>query len=202
MSLPLEGLAPPQSLRLDRPVWGVDPSTAVMAFAGLLPGTRDDRYADVGPRIAVESVRLPGPGEPIHRRWRLSCSLLCTAVTRLTQEWGVPGLVLVEQPFSTGHKTEPTSYYAIGALLIALGDLRLQETDVEMVPPQSWKKAATGLGRLVSNVGSKRDQWKAEKRRLVEWAQRAGYAGSDSNEADAVGLATAAGVLLEQRRAG
>jgi len=200
MSLTLDGLAPPASLRLDRPVWGVDPGSTRMAFGALLP-QGGGKCPLEAPRLEWHTVRLM-KADAVHLRWARAGNGLHAAVASFKRDWGgAPALVVIEQPFSTGHQTEPSSYYAIAMLLGALGQLGL-ETDVRFLPPQSWKSLATGKGHGAMHVKEKTARYRAEKKRLVEWANGVGYSGHDSNEADAVGLATAAGVLLEQKRSG
>lgn len=203
----LPGLAPPASLRLGRSnVWGVDPSTLRVSVAGLLGSGGVDGV----PGVVWATRSLPRAETP-HLRWGGAYGALDPFVDTLVQLWGRPDLVLVEQPFSGGHHTEPASYYALAVVLAALGQLGMA-TDVELIDPMSWKLLATGSGyapglpaapkgasaaerRKVS--GARRV---AEKARLMEWARVAGYTGELQDEADAVGIATAAGVKLETGR--
>lgn len=214
----LPGLAPPFSLRLSRPAWGVDPSTKRMAFAGLLPMAglpvgpamyRERLASDRGPTLRWATASLPEHGS-------LSVKLAAWAgrigqhVETLRDDWGYPALVAIEQPFSSEHQTEPTSYYALAALLVALG-LRVPEAEIVLLPPQSWKLQATGSGYAPGIPAAPKGSSKAEKRavsairrkaekaRLMAWAQSVGYTGTLQDEADTVGIATAAGVLLEAR---
>jgi hypothetical protein len=201
----LPGLAPPYSLRLSRPVWGVDPSSKRMAFGGLIPpGLEVELARDIDDAERAPSLRWATVSLPVHDS--LSVKLAAWAgrigrhVETLRGDWGYPALVVVEQPFSTGHKTEPVSYYAIAALLVALG-LRVPEAEVVFMPPQTWKLKATGSGYAPGTPKGtpSRIRQAAEKARLMAWAIEAGYTGSLQDEADVVGIATAAGVLLEGR---
>jgi hypothetical protein len=213
----LPGLAPPYSLRLSRPAWGVDPSTKRMAFGGLVPTIL--KATSVGlstqhPLAAEPVLRWATVSLPEHAS--LSVRLAAWAgrigqhVETLRDDWGYPALVGIEQPFSSEHQTEPTSYYALAALLVALG-LRVPEAEIVLMPPQTWKLQATGSGYAPGIPAAPRGSSKAEKRavsairrraekdRLLRWAIEAGYTGSIQDEADACGVATAAGVLLEGR---
>jgi hypothetical protein len=202
----LPGLAPPHSLRIHAPAWGVDPSTKRMAFAALIPPgldieiSHDITDAERAPRLDWSSVSLPNHPNPATKLagWT---GRIGHHVQGLVEEWGEPALVVIEQPFSTGHKTEPSSYYAVAALLAGLGLSVPDGAEILMMPPQSWKLKATGSGY---NPGVPKDtlpkiRREAEKDRLLRWAIEAGYTGSSQDEADACGIATAAGVILDGR---
>ena len=195
----IPGLAPPASLRLPAPVWGVDPSTKRMAFAALIP----ERMGDPGvvlpepsPVLRWATISLP-EHKAQHVRFAAWAGRIGHFVEACRDEWGSPALVLIEQPFSSGHQTEPVSYMALTCLLVALG-LRVPAAEVMVVPPQSWKAKATGKGSTGHGL-PKNERRKAEKARLMTWALEAGYVGTSQDEADAVGIATAAGVILGGR---
>jgi hypothetical protein len=200
----LPGLAPPASLLLPAPVWGIDPSTKRMAFASLTPtfeypGTEERPIGAYPPILRWATVSLPTHPAP-HVKLAAWAGRIGHFVEACRDEWGVPALVAIEQPFSTGHKTEPMSYMALAALLVALG-LRVPDAEVCLIPPQTWKAKATGSGYApgLPRDASKTARRRAEKARLMEWARAAGYAGQSEDEADACGIATAAGVILEGR---
>jgi hypothetical protein len=175
----------------------VDPSSKRMAFGALIPSYFEGE--PVAPELDWSTVSLP-EHPALHVKVAAWAGRIGSNVEALREKWGVPALVVVEQPFSSGHQTEPTSYYAMAALLVALG-LRVPEAEVLLVPPQTWKSKATGSGYapgLPASAG-KAARRKAEKARLLAWAQGAGYSGGLEDEADACGIATAAGVILEGR---
>lgn len=201
----LPGLAPPASLRLRRPVWGIDPSVRGIALGALYPegevGVVLEEPAPV--RLGWWTIKLPlGPDAPVHVRWWEAMRVVGPEVSRLAGLWGVPELVLLEQPFSQGHSTEPASYFAVATVLVALGRHLGPASRVELINPGAWKKPATGHGYAPGLPKSmpKAEKRRQEKSRLLTWAYGAGYSGSSSDEADAVGIATAAGVLLELER--
>jgi hypothetical protein len=198
----LPGLAPPASLRIPSPVWGVDPSTKRMAFAALIPPgldveiQHDIEDAERAPRLRWATISLP-EHKAQHVRFAAWAGRIGSFVEACRDEWGSPALVVIEQPFSSGHQTEPVSYMALTCLLVALG-LRVPSAEVLVVPPQSWKAKATGKGSTGHGL-PKNERRKQEKARLMEWALEAGYVGQSQDEADACGIATAAGVILDAR---
>ena len=202
MSDTLPGLSPPASLRISAPVWGVDPSTKRMAFAALIPPPleveleHDIDAPERAPVLRWATVSLP-EHKAQHVRFAAWAGRIGHFVEACREEWGAPALIAVEQPFSSSHQTEPVSYMALTCLLVGLG-LRVPEAEVVVLPPQSWKAKATGRGSTGHGL-SKTERRKQEKARLMEWARAAGYAGQVQDEADAVGIATAAGVILDGR---
>jgi hypothetical protein len=209
----LPGLAPPHSLRISAPAWGVDPSTKRMAFAALVPTEpppgecvmvdgetmlrlRPATSDDYAPTLRWATVSLP-EHKAQHVRFAAWAGRIGHFVEACRDEWGSPALIAVEQPFSSSHQTEPVSYMALTCLLVALG-LRVPEAEVLVMPPQSWKKKATGVGSTGHGL-TQNERRKAEKARLMEWARSVGYLGQSQDEADACGIATAAGVILDAR---
>jgi hypothetical protein len=198
----LPGLAPPASLRIPSPVWGVDPSTKRMAFAALIPpGLTAELAFDIdhperAPVLRWATISLP-EHKAQHVRFAAWAGRIGQFVEACRDEWGYPALIAVEQPFSSSHQTEPVSYMALTCLLVALG-LRVPEAEVLVMPPQSWKKKATGVGSTGHGL-TQNERRKAEKARLMEWARSVGYLGQSQDEADACGIATAAGVILDAR---
>jgi hypothetical protein len=198
----LPGLAPPASLRIPSPVWGVDPSTKRMAFAALIPPgldveiQHDIEDVERAPVLRWATISLP-EHKAQHVRFAAWAGRIGHFVEACRDEWGYPALIAVEQPFSSSHQTEPVSYMALTCLLVALG-LRVPEAEVLVMPPQSWKKKATGVGSTGHGL-TQNERRKAEKARLMEWARSVGYLGQSQDEADACGIATAAGVILDAR---
>ncbi len=86
------------------------------------------------------------------------------------------------------------SYHVIGILLAVIGQF---DVPVARLGPTSWKSMALGKGHGMTRKPGPRDSFEYG---VLAWARGAGYSGSLWDEADAVGLATAGGVLLEARR--
>jgi hypothetical protein len=195
------GLTPPRSLTgLDGPVWGVDPSSLRMAFGALLPEyalavppfepARVMRTAE--PTVVWSTVSLP---RKLEGAWwfTLSYRAIVDRVDELRCAWGVPALVLVEEPFASGQaRVHPTSNRMLGVLLAALGHVLGQAVRVELVHSNTWKLLAMGKGN-----------GHAKPPAYLEWArEQADYTGELEDEAAAIGIATAAGVKLMARRNG
>lgn len=193
-ALTLPGVqTPPASLRLGVNVWGLDVSTRRISV-GVLQGTARDEPPEIGwfsldveqhgggaARLAWLHDALPG-----------FLGKLISAAP--------PRGVLVEQPYGQGKaRPHPQSYYVVGVVLCALAlDLRDVAT-VEVVDPSSWKRDALGQGHGF-----------ARKPEILAWARAAGYPGDcprcggqgrdcdvpgrAHDEADALGVATCAGV--------
>lgn len=189
MSTPatLPGLdTPPWSLTPDRAVMGIDPSTKRMSAAVLIPASERRDVA-----FTVSTLSLPQPGTDALRLAQGQRELV-PWLGALIREYD-PELVLVEQPFAAAKHVPPVSYYAIGVLLAVLGTYG---ASVEMVTPAQWKRAALGAGR-----GGVRKPKRGEgEYAVLTWAHKAGYDGDSWDEADAIGIATAAGVRLDERR--
>lgn len=185
-SLPLgHGLQPPGSLRLERPVWGIDPSTQRISVACVRHGFE-----------WVYTLSLPQPGQK-HRRWAAAYEPLADwlsdlAVDRavpLRDRWASPwpSHVFVEEPFMpTDRRQKPTSYYVLGVLWAALGAALPGHVRFEEINAPAWKKHAMGRGM----GGANRDAY-------FDWARDvAGYEGTIEDEAAAIGIATGGAVLL------
>lgn len=183
----LPGLdVPPWSLRPQRAVVGIDPSTRRMSAAVLVPAAERSDAAFV-----VSTLSLPQPGTD-SLRLAQGREALEPWIRKLVRTWE-PGLVVVEQPFAAAKHVPPVSYYAIGVLLELLG--RWYGDRVEMVTPAQWKKAAMGTGK---GGVRKPKPGSSEVYEVLAWARSAGYSGSLWDEADAIGIATFGGVLLER----
>lgn len=184
MTATLPGLdVPPWSLELDRPVFGIDPSTVRMSVCVLLPaGERDGRA------FCVETLSLPRHTDPV-RRLGLGLADLRPWLTRLLEAWG-PQLVVVEQPFAQAKHVPPASYYVLGVLLAILGSCG---ATVQTVSPAEWKSKALGKGH---GGVRKPKRSSGEEYAVLSWARSVGYTGSLWDEADAIGIATAGGVML------
>lgn len=169
----LPEVAPPLSLRLSQAVWGVDPSTLRVAVGVVKP------YTAAGDRLVWDTLSLEQRDRGARRlRW---------AHRELVPWFGVwadehpPQFVLVEQPF--GKHVHPESYFMVGVVLAAVAEAVGDRVPVGTCSPPEWKKLALGAGR-----GG------ADKEQVLVWARAAGYTGGLQDEADAVAIATAAGV--------
>lgn len=174
--LGLDGvLVPPRSLTgLREPVWGIDPSSLRMSLAMIVPG---------GPSVEVSTRSLPKSSMGLSRWFAESYDVLVPWLSSWATAYP-PALVLLEEPFSHGKThVHPTSNRMLGVLLAALGRALGSPVElVELIGPQSWKAQALGAGH-----------GHATKPEIMEWARAAaGYQGSLQDEADAIGIATAA----------
>lgn len=186
---------------------GIDPSTRRISAATLVPV---DQRSDAA--FVVSSLSLPQPGTDA-ARLALGQAALVPWLGALLRRWD-PEVVVVEQPFAAAKHVPPVSYYTIGVLLAVLGTFRVR---VAMVTPAQWKRAALGAGRGgVKKPGPKCPRggshtWAydhllqgpaveclkcGDAYAVLTWARAAGYAGRVWDEADAIGIATAGGVLL------
>lgn len=98
-----------------------------------------------------------------------------------------PAFVLVEEP--GGQHVEPQLSYAVGCILSCVPGVG----PGSLIPVSSWKLEATGHGYRpgTPRSASKAERRKAEKARLLRWAQQHGYEGDLEDEGDAVGIAFA-----------
>lgn len=175
-------------------VWGIDADTKRVSVAGL----RAAIFAgDLSSRLDWRTRSLPQSG-PAHIRQSRSLEGLLVLVHGLKQDWGVPTRVLIEDPFAASAQALTAQQRAMGVLLAALGLELGLGVDVRFAPPQTWKLAATGVGRG-NFEGSKEERRRQEKARLMGWARTVGYTGDLQDEADACGVAVAAAVMLERR---
>lgn len=176
------GLRPPRSLTALRDAcWGLDPSSLRVSLAVVSPGGLVD----------VETRSLPKSSMGLSRWYAESYATLVPWLTARAAE-RTPGLVLLEEPFSHGKShVHPTSNRMLGVLLAALGRaLAPQRVElVELIGPQSWKARALGKGH-----------GHAKKDEILSWARAAaGYGGELQDEADAIGIATAAALQWDAR---
>ena len=90
----------------------------------------------------------------------------------------------LEQPFAKGRNVHPSSQQMVGVVLAALGNA-LGTVRLGLIAPATWKKWALGEGHGF-----------AEKDEIMEWARLQGYDRDFPDEADALGIATAGGVIV------
>lgn len=196
----LPGLAPPASLRLAVPVWGLDTSTVRMSCAALIPHpVRDGGPVLPGPYLVCDTLSLPR-GTNLAARQAAAVRAMVPWLDGLLNRWGMPGVIGYEAPLA-GTKTPLPSFYVVGALLVAIGEVFDSTVQVEGWSPGEWKLAATGQGyiRGLSKSTPRDEKRRAEKARLLAWARDvAGYVGELEDEADAVGVVTATGVRFER----
>lgn len=169
------GLGPPRSLRtLTDPCWGIDPSSLRVSLAVVPAGAGE---------VVVMTRSLPKASMGLSRWYAESHAVLVPWLEEMAARFP-PGLVLLEEPFSHGKShVHPTSNRMLGVLLAALGRALGSPVElVELIGPQSWKARALGKGH-----------GHAKKDEVMAWARdAAGYQGELQDEADAIGIATAA----------
>jgi hypothetical protein len=190
-------LVPPRSVlgELAGPVWGIDPSTRRISVARLLPPSARVDPSLTEPRMMLEDTLSLEQGGP-HRGARLS-----KARPRLA-EWfaaelafeGEPHVVALEEPFGAmfkGKRQVPVIGLEIqGMLLAALWEAFGLRTEVMLVSPSTWKKAAMGAGHGFAKPPA-----------YMAWAREAcGYAGDLEDEAAALGVATWGALEVVKRR--
>lgn len=190
---------------------GIDPSTLRMSAAVLVPAAQRRDVA-----FHVSTLSLPQEKDNEALRLALQQTAIVPWMGELLTLWG-PELVVVESPFAFGRRVPVESYHVIGVLLAVLGQFRVR---VVRMGPGEWKRPALGAGK----GGVKKPAAKCPKGgshtwpradasyyedggclkcghpayEVLTWARAAGYGGTLWDEADAVGLATAGGVLLER----
>lgn len=166
-------MAPPNSLEMDRPVWGLDPSSKRVAVACVQRGLE-----------WVETVSLPKGWDDV-RRFGEAHEVLVPFLRGLPVR---PGVVFVEEPFlPRDHRQQPTHVWMFGVVLAALTAALGPEPKFRLIGASTWKAKALGAGH-----------GRAKKPEVMEWARNvAGYAGSIEDEADAIGVATGGAVLLD-----
>jgi Holliday junction resolvasome RuvABC endonuclease subunit len=167
-------LQPPGSLSLPAPVWGVDPSTKRISVACVHRGLE-----------WTETLSLPRVKDPL-RRWGWFYHELTEWLPKLWVR-SAPSHVFVEEPFApTDRRQQPTSYYLMGVLWAALAASVPAGVQFREVGPGTWKKNAMGEGHGA-----------AKPPEYMAWAREvAGYAGVIEDEAAAIGVATAGGVIV------
>jgi hypothetical protein len=202
-------LAPPHSLNLPGPVWGMDPSTKRLSVAVLAPRFRpvfeppptykpntEIPTPDVGKEafvaVDIETFSYSQAGAMQHR---LAAALrtLLHGITDLRRRTGDPVAIYLEEPFGGSDKPgpggkiikpHPNSFYFLGVVLNALGHC-FAEVPVTLLAPTTWKAKAIGQGHGF-----------AKKPEIMAWAHSIGYEGNLEDEADALGVATAGAVIL------
>jgi hypothetical protein len=180
-------IVPPGSLRLSEAVWGIDASTVRVSIAAVLPIEPDDDYS----RIEWDTLSLPSGARSVAWRFAAAHAELLPWIERMAVD-RPPMAVLLEEPFGSGKRTvHPSSNRMLGVLLAVLGTVLGERVQVDLLGPQSWKRLALGEGRGHAGKGE-----------VLRWAQCAGYTGVLEDEADAIGVATACGVRVEQARRG
>jgi Holliday junction resolvasome RuvABC endonuclease subunit len=216
----LPGLdTPPWSLQPARSILGIDPSTRRMS-CGILVPYAERRLALAGEvAFTWSTLSLPQVERDEPRRLALAQAELVPWLGELLTLWA-PELVVVEEPFAGtiggALRVPKESYHVIGILLAVLGQFGVR---VERVSPPVWKKQAMGAGAGGSKKPAPKclrggsHTWPREERyygageclkcghpayAVLTWAREAGYTGALWDEADAIGMATAGGVLLDR----
>lgn len=185
-------LTPPHGLELPGPVWGLDPSTHRLAAAVV------DAHAPGEVVVGWHTYSYSQAGA-MQNRLAAALKVLLRELTELRNQYGTPIAVYLEEPFGGMErfnpvtkkkelvKPHPNAFYFVGVVLTALGHL-FADVPVYLIGPPSWKKQALGEGHGF-----------AKKPEIMEWARGVGYTGSLEDEADAIGIATAGGVLEEAK---
>jgi hypothetical protein len=196
-----------EGLRLSGPVWGFDPSTLRMAAGILQPAGAVVRGRSSCVTVAASLKTLPA--HPVlAMRQVMAVDALVGWLRELDAEHGTPARIGLEVPM--GSTVSLSSFYVIGALYVALGQVWGAGTPrVAEMNPGQWKKAVTGAGRvhphrvprgldkagtLAARAETRRRNREHELARIVEWARSIGYAGGQEDEAAALGVAVAAGL--------
>jgi Holliday junction resolvasome RuvABC endonuclease subunit len=161
-----------------------------MSAAVLVPyNQRTDRAFE------VDTLSLPQLDGNESRRLALQQTAIVPWMGGLLERWD-PCVVVIEEPFAGtiggAVRVPKESYHVIGILLAVLGQFGVR---VERIAPAVWKKAAMGAGK---GGVRKPKRGSSDEYEVLVWARAAGYQGSLWDEADAVGIATAGGVLLER----
>lgn len=186
-----------------------------MSAAVLVPAHERSDVAFV-----VSTLSLPQQDGNESRRLALQQAAIVPWLGELLVRWA-PELVVVEEPFAgTIGKARQLlvpkeSYHVIGILLAVLGTYGAR---VERMGPTSWKSKALGKGHgMTRKPGPKCPRggshtWAydhlcdgpaveclkcGDAYAVLTWARAAGYSGRLWDEADAIGIATAGGVLLQ-----
>jgi hypothetical protein len=152
-------------VNLEYPVWGVDIAASNIAVGCWLP-TDEHKTA---------TVHL-NPKNRGADRIRAAHYALVPHLHALREEWGEPGLVLIEKPHM-GHDF----FMFTGCVITSVCEAT--PAVVHVLGASDWKKRAGFDARL------RRVESKAE---IMAWARGVGYAGDSQDEADALGLAHAA----------
>jgi hypothetical protein len=177
-------LVPPRSVlaELAGPVWGIDPSTQRISIGRLHRlGLMDAQTL---------SLEQGGP----HRGARLARALPRLVDWFQSRTFVAPDVVALEEPFGAmfkGKRQVPVIGLEIqGMLLAALWEAFGLRTEVMLVSPPTWKKAAMGAGNGFAKPPA-----------YLAWAREAcGYAGDLEDEAAALGVATWGALEVVKRR--
>lgn len=168
-----------------------------MSAAALVPyEERESAQGEIA--FVVSTLSLPQVEGNEARRLALQQRAIVPWLGGLLQTWQ-PELVVVEEPFAgtVGKRKQllvpKESYHVIGILLAVLGTYGAL---VERMGPTSWKSMALGKGFGMARKPGRGDAFEYA---VATWARDAGYEGRLWDECDAIGLATAGGVLLERR---
>lgn len=186
-----------------------------MSAAVLVPyAERESAQGEIA--FVVSTLSLPQPERNEPARLAQGQAAIVGWLGELMSTWD-PELVVVESPFAYGRLVPVESFHVIGVLLAVLGQYGAR---VERLNPGQWKKWALGVGKGgVKKPGPKCPRggshtWAHERYceaaaveclkcgsayEVLTWAREAGYGGRLWDEADALGLATAGGVLLERK---
>jgi Holliday junction resolvasome RuvABC endonuclease subunit len=175
-------------------VFGIDPSTKRMSAAVLIPASERRDVA-----FTVSTLSLPQATGDESRRLALQQREMVPWLGGLLRDFD-PELVVVEEPFAgtVGKKktlrVPKESYHVIGVLLAVIGQFGVR---VERMGPTTWKSMALGAGNGMARKPGRGDDFEYA---VQTWARAAGYDGTLWDECDAIGMATAGGVLLERER--
>jgi Holliday junction resolvasome RuvABC endonuclease subunit len=181
----LPGVGPPSTLKLEHPVWGIDPSTRRVALAILGPSG-----------FELRSLSLPTAEGA--QRLALARAALVPWFEAAAREHS-PAWLWIEQPFARAKRVHPASYFMLAVVMeAAYTTLGLS---ANLIDPSSWKKQALGPGHGF-----------AKKPEILRWAQGHGYTGQCGwcepdrckggpahDESDALGVATAGAVLVSDQ---
>jgi Holliday junction resolvasome RuvABC endonuclease subunit len=155
-------------------VWGVDPSTKLIAVAFA-------RETTAAGYIGTSSYTLPQRGQHGERLATFRDEIdYQTHMLRLSRP---PCCVWVEQP--AGKFVAPVSQMVVGILCATL--FEVLRCPVWLIPPDKWKKPAVG------KAGASKDE-------IAAWAREQGIEFGCQDEADAAGIAYAGRWMWLERR--
>lgn len=175
-------------------VVGIDLST-LRASAGILaPGAggflAPSKRSMVRTPVLSWSTRTLTTHEHLAYRNVLAVDALVYWLREIEADHGVPTRLALEVPLAGG-KTPLPSFWMVGALYVAIGQVWGSRVPVREWNPPQWKKRATGVGstRVGQTAAQRR---KHEKARLMVWARDVmGYTGGLEDEVDGIGVAVA-----------
>jgi len=153
-------------------VWAIDPAIQHIALA----------YADMtSDTITAETLHAKTDTREGERLGRLRARVYWNA--RVAMQEHPPYVVFVEQP--SGHIRNLQLAYATGVIQAALYEaLRVP---VWTIPSSKWKKTALGFGN-------------ASKEQVATWVSGRGWSFESQDECDAVAMAHAGRLMLQQSR--